>query len=126
MGTLWRARRWRQLLNFIDRLPRHSAYHEALANDEQLAELMLKGRGGDSGPPARPVRLMSEFTPEVELLSVLADRMAELIQTVAVTKGAKTRPVAHQPRPTTAMQRVRARKFKQRHNSIVARIVVPD
>ncbi len=119
MGTEWRARRWRRLLNWIDNLPRHSAFHEALSNDEQFAGMLMKLPEKKTGP----VRLMREFTPEVEVQSVIADRLAELIQAVGATKGAKPKQIRLQPRPVTAMQRINARRRKSKHESIVARML---
>ncbi len=117
---MWRSRRWRKLLNVIDNLPRTSAYHEALSNDEALAEALM----GLPDRPVGPVRRMREWSAETELLSVVADRLAELIHTVAATKGAKGgRQIRHQPRPVTAMQRINARKRKAKHASLVARLL---
>ncbi len=116
----WRSRRWRRLLNLIDHLPRHSAYHESLVNDEKLAALLVDIDGGQPAPPKRQMR---EFTPEVELLSVIADRLAELAQVVVASKGGKPHPVRPMPRPVTAAQRLRARKRKRTHQSLVSRML---
>lgn len=105
----------------IDHLPRSSAYGEALAADEELAAMMLKRSTGEDG--RRATRNMREWTAEVELLSTVADRLAELIQVVGATKGAKPKQIVHQPRPVTAMQRVRARRRKRTHESLVSRLL---
>ena len=68
---------------------------------------------------------MREFSAEVELLSVVADRLAELIQAVGATKGSRVGSISHQPRPVTAMQRVRAQRRNAKHKSLAARIVAP-
>jgi hypothetical protein len=49
-----------------------------------------------------PARRMSEWTTETELLSVVADRLAELIQATAAGRGAKPRPITPSPRPAGA------------------------
>ncbi len=116
---MWQSRRWRHLLNIIDGLPRNSAYHEALSNDIPLARMLsaLPERKGG------PIRRMREFSAEVEVLSVCADRLAELIQAVGATKGAKPKAIRLMPRPVTASQRLAARRRKAKHDSIVARML---
>ncbi len=120
---MWQSRRWRHLLNIIDQLPRHSAFGEALTNDEELAHEVAKRRKHDDSGRA-PSRSMRDFTVEVELLSVVADRIAELIQAVAATKGAKAKqnPI-RMPRPVTALQRVTAQRRRAKHDSVVARVL---
>ncbi len=66
---------------------------------------------------------MSEFSAEVELLSVIADRLAELTQTVAATAGAKPHRIKPMPRPQTAMDRVQKRRRLRKHQSLVARLL---
>lgn len=73
--------------------------------------------------PSAPVRRMREFSPEVEVLSVCADRLAEVIQAIGVTKGAKPKAIRPLPRPVTAMQRLASRKRKAKHDSLVARML---
>ncbi len=120
---MWQSRRWRHLLNIIDHLPRHSAFGESLANDEELAEELLK-RQQDIGRRG-PMRRMRDFTAEVELLSTLVDRVSELIHVVAASKGSKGggKQIRHMPRPVTAMQRLLAKRRKEKHDSIVARVL---
>lgn len=72
-----------------------------------------------------PRRRMSEWSPVVELLSVCADRLAEVVQVVAATKGAKPTGVKPMPRPQTAMDRVRERRRRSKHKNIVSRILPP-
>jgi hypothetical protein len=116
---MWRQRRWRKLLNVIDHLPRHSALTEAIADDEALAAVLLES------PPAKTGarRRMSEYTAEVETLSAAVDRLGELIQVVAATRGAKARRIPPAPRPVTAMDRLRARRRIDKHYAVVARVL---
>lgn len=119
LGTEWRSRRWRKLLNLIDHLPRHSAFVEAMASDEQLAVELLKRPDQET----KAQRRMSEWTAETELLSAVVDRLAELIQTVAAGHGAKPRQITPAPRPVTATERMRDRQRARKHRSIVARVL---
>jgi hypothetical protein len=120
LAQLWRQRRWRKLLNIIDHLPRDSAYVEALTDDEELAERML---ARPEQPAVKSLRRMSEFSAEVEVLSVIADRIAEQTQVIAATKGAKPHKVKPMPRPRTAMEKVRKRRRETAHRSLVSRLL---
>lgn len=120
LATEWRSRRWRRLLNVIDRLPRDSAYVEALANDEELAEQMLRR---DRGEEKKAKRRLSDWSPTVEVLTAILDRLGELTQAVAALGGAKPRKVPRAPYPVTAFDRVRNRNRSERHRSLVSRVL---
>lgn len=92
---------------------------EALTQDEDLAVEMLR-RPTDSKPPKRR---MSEWSAEVELLSVLVDRIGELIQATTAVHGAKPRPIPPAPRPAVAIDRVRDSERMRRHRALVARVL---
>lgn len=115
----WQGRRWRRLLELLDGLPRTSHVHEAMVEDEELAELVLRT---DKGDPVKAKRRMSEFSVEAELLSYAVDRLGELIQAQASGRGARRRPVEPMPRPVTALARIRERRDKQHHKFTVARV----
>ena len=92
---------------------------EAITQDDQVAEGLA-----DQPEPARtPKRRLSEWTPVVELLTIIADRLAEQTQVVAASRGARPRQIPPLPRPGTAMERVRERRRQQRHRSLVARVL---
>jgi len=91
----------------------------AMANDEELAEEIVKR---DDGKKHLPKRRLSEFTPEVEVLSTLADRMVELINVNVASRGGKPRKVPPMPRPVTAVQKVKRRRAARRHEWTVARV----
>lgn len=116
---MWRSRRWRKLLNIIDHLPRDSAYVEAMTQDEDLAEQLMSR----PNPPKTPARRMSEFSPAVELLSIIADRIGEQTQVIASAHGAKPGKVRPMPRPVSAMDRVRQRRREAKHRALVARVL---
>jgi hypothetical protein len=120
LATEWRSRRWRRLLNIIDHLPRTSAYREAVADDDDLARHLLKHSPPD---PGRPQRRMSDWSPEVEMLTAVLDRLGELVQAVAAVGGAKPKKVQPAPRPVTAYERVRRNRRAERHRSLVSRVL---
>jgi hypothetical protein len=108
LGALWRARRWRTLLSMVDRLRRNTHFSEVASQDEDLARLVLEHQDKDDRPA--PSRRMAEFTVEAELLSVVADRLAELVQVQVAKKGGRAGSVSPQPRPKTAMARLQERR----------------
>lgn len=119
----WRSRRWRRLLNLLDGLRRTSHVSEALAMDEELAEMYLADeRRRRAGEPTGNGRRPSEFTVEAELLSHTVDRLGELIGAFAAGRGARRRRVEPMPRPETALHRVRQRRARSQHRYTVARV----
>ena len=114
----WRARRWRELLNRIDHLPRNSAFGQALAQDERLAALMI-----DADDSAVVVRRMADWSPEVELLTVLGDKISELTLTVAASAGVKPGRLQPLPRPALAVDRLRRQRSRAKHAALVARVL---
>jgi hypothetical protein len=120
LATEWRSRRWRRLLNIIEHLPRTSAYREAVAQDEDLARHMLSKAPLEE---SKPIRRMSDWSAEVELLTAVLDRLGEVVQAVAALGGAKPKKVPAAPRPVTAYERVHRRRRSERHRSLVARVL---
>ena len=131
LGELWRTRRWNTLLALIDRLPRHSLYYEAVANDPEhaamVAESMEAGDeredpGATSGPP------LSTWTPEVEAIVRLTDVVKALHVIIPASQGAKgLQDPKPEPRPRTALEAARrASQYKRRmaeHNALAARLL---
>lgn len=66
---------------------------------------------------------MSDWSPTVELLTAILDRLAEVTQAIAVGNGAKPRKLPKAPMPVTAIDRVRNRRRMAKHRSIVARVL---
>lgn len=75
--------------------------------------------GRSKAPPT------TEFSPEVQVLAVVADRLGELINAVVVNhpsgKGRATR-VSPYPRPVTAIDRVRARRAKEDADDMASKL----
>lgn len=92
---------------------------EAVSNDEQVAEQILD-RPEEN---LHPRRRMSEYNAVVEMLSVVADRVSELISLTAAINGGTPREIPHAPRPETALERVKDRRRRDKHKAIVARML---
>jgi hypothetical protein len=106
------------LLNLIDHLPRDSFLVEAQADDEELAQFLV--RRGSTESERR--RRLSEWSPELEALAQAVDRLGELAAILIKANGGNPSPVQPFPRPHTAMDRFRARARFERHRSLVERL----
>jgi hypothetical protein len=115
---LWRSRRWRYLLNLIDHLPRDSYFVEALLNDDEFAEQLLNM---PDAPVAR--ERLSEWSPLREGLARVEDAVHQLQAAVIAAAGVKPPKVETAVRPITAADRVRHRRRRQEHESLVARVL---
>lgn len=114
------VRPWPQLLRLLDRLPRHSHYKAAIANDEHLAQQLLdqtKPADRSAGPGRPPI---TEYPVLAELLANQLDELRELHATlIAVNSKKGKRPkVPPTPRPESAVMRLE----KQRTMAILADI----
>lgn len=90
------------LLNIVDHLPRNSAYGEACALDEALVD--------PDAPPERRRPSMREWSPEVELLAAIFDRLNNVVQ-VQSSKDLRLKPW---PSPVTAADMLRERERRNR------------
>jgi hypothetical protein len=105
------VRPWTQLLRIADRLPPHSRFKHAVADDDELQrwrEDRFKGRV----PPARPPRL-SEWTVFDDIMTTLNDGFSLLRHTIVSVNAEKgKRPPAWKPtrRPKSAADRAESRR----------------
>lgn len=105
----------------INHLPRTSHFVAAIAQDEEAAEAALDH---DDRDPALAGPHLTEWTPEVQALYGLADRLGTLIQVTLAAGGAKQpKPLPSWPRPRLAIDRVRERRRHQKHQRLVDRVL---
>lgn len=103
----------REALNLINRLPRNSHLAAAMADDDELADLI------DEDAPVPPPPL-TDWSADHQMLNIIADRLGELIRTTAQVNSTKTVPPVHPlPRPETALQR-KARRRRQAKRDLIA------
>lgn len=119
---MFRDRRWADLLTLIDWLPRNCAYIEALSEDEEVAEDVLSRKENERPRGAGP--RISEWSPEVERLTDLVDRMGEVMVAVVASQGGKPPKLRPHPRPRTAVDRLREKKRYEHHKKVVARVLI--
>jgi len=118
-GQLWRDRRWRELLGYIDNLPANSQMNRLLSNDEEYMEAALSKRKGGDGP-ARPS--MADWGQLESQMATLIDAVnRNTMVTHAVGAGKKAQPIKIDPfpRPATAAEKVEKRLQKKRHEELV-------
>lgn len=107
-----------EILDYLEHLPSTSAYHAALAEDEDLARQML-----DEPPPApRPPRL-TEFSPEVQALAEVRDLLSAVLAVLVKANGGKPHKPKPYPRPVTALQRLKTRMRYSEHLDLVRRVL---
>lgn len=119
---MFRDRRWTDLLTLIDWLPRNCAYIEALSEDEEVAEEFLSTKGNDRPRGAGP--RISEWSPELERLTDLVDRMGEVMVAVIASQGGKPPKLRPHARPRTAIDRLREKRRYEHHKKVVARVLI--
>lgn len=95
---------------------------EAVSQDEDLA---AQAAEQPPAPGASAVR-MREWSPLLEMLTVIADRQADLIQAVIAAAGGKPPKIKPLPRPKTALDRLRSPR--KQHEKILAKVMIqqPD
>lgn len=71
----------------------------------------------------KPTRRVSEYSPVVEMLSLLADRISELIGVVSASRGIRPRRIPSAPRPVTALDRLRERRRRTTHRRLVSKML---
>ncbi|WP_289009968.1 hypothetical protein [uncultured Thermomonospora sp.] len=116
---VWRSRLTpRQVLVLIDQLPRHSRYLAAVADDDEVADQLADEPDGPPPPPP-----LTEWSAEVERLTLIADRLGELITLfAAVNSKKKPPPYRNLPRPVTARQRAERRRRERKRDLIAERL----
>lgn len=88
-----------------------------MLDDPEVAE-ELAARAERDGPPTPPA--LADFNPEVAMLTIVADRLGDVLSQLVANAGHKPPKVAPLPRPRTGVDRARARMEKQQHESLVA------
>ena len=116
---LWQARRWRELLNYIDQFPSDTHKNRMMMNDEEyLAAVVKAGREGDNRPS------LAEWNQTNRILADLVDavRAGNLIAKAAA--GSKDKSgMENYPRPATKMAQMEYRAQEAAHKSMVAELL---
>lgn len=109
---------WRKLSVLIERLPSHSHYRAAVAQDDDLARAALKANGGKVKAGKPPLTEMDYGT---YLLAGAVSLLGQLVQSSEShrTNGASKYRPPTLPMPETALERVQRDLEDERHSSLV-------
>lgn len=107
----------RRLLAYIDYLPSWSAFIEASAQDDEVAE-MYADRGEAVAQPPR----LTEWTPERAELVKVVEAVQSLTSLVSTALGGSAQPPQPQPRPVTAADRLAERVGDAAYEYIMERV----
>lgn len=112
------AGRWKFTLALVDHLPRTSSYVQAVSQDDEIAE------AAGHVPPSLAGPSLTEWTPEVEALAAVIDRLGEVINGLRVIHPSGKGKAVHVPpyrRPTTAFDRARIRREVRLSEAAIAK-----
>jgi hypothetical protein len=92
---------------------------EAVSLDEELAEQVINNP--DPAPRGDPMR-MREWSPELEILTAMADRLGDVIQAVIAAQGGKPPKIKPMPRPKTAVEKLR--DPRRQHRRTLSKVMI--
>lgn len=119
---MWRARRWRELLNLIDHLPQNSFYYHALMNDPEHARLIAEWEAQNPDQP-NPGPGWQTWSPEVAKLTELLDAVHVLTAATIAGNGGKPGKIVPSERPRSVLAEEREKATMRRKRSVYDRIV---
>lgn len=121
LGELWRSRRWRELVGYIQQLPADTRLNALLANDEEHLEAAIKARekrapndSGLGGPS------MADWSQPVAMMADLIDAVNRNTEVTRAAAGGKPSRVQPYPRPRTAAERVSNRVRQAEHEQMAS------
>jgi hypothetical protein len=134
LGTEWRERRWRRLLNLIDELPGTSRTRVAMMEDEDLARSAADeawaNRKNKAEPIEEPPPSLRDWSPQMDVMAGQFDRIGQAIASIYAARGIRPPKLKPMKRPETAFERLMRQKResekKRVHQSIVAAVLGRD
>lgn len=113
------------MLDLIDRLPRHTYYWQVITQDPEHAEMLVQAQESaeregktSSAPP------MSTWSPEVEALARIEDKVASLLYVTRAVGGDKSgQPPKPSTRPRTLIDKIKGQRRLERHTSLADRLL---
>ncbi len=122
-GELWRGRRWREMLGYIDQLPNDSHKNRMLSLDEEHMGAIIASQRNRQPSDAKPS--MADWGQLESMMAVLIDavnRNTEVTHAVAPGKKQPLR-ISNYPRPATAAEKVEHDLQKKQHEDMVAALL---
>lgn len=116
LGQMWRDRRWRELLNFIDQLPSDSQMNRLLSQDREYMERVLSDqRSRSDNAPS-----MADWSQTNRMLADLIDAVNALTAVTKGIAGQKKNDFRPYPRPKTAADSLRYEQDRRNHEEMNA------
>lgn len=102
--------RWEALLELIDQLPSACRFNEAIAQDDETADELVKfsDQGGDERPAWSP--RVAEYDLTNTILAQVVNEVKMLGQTIIAANGGAAKKIKPFPAPSTAIDRARERQ----------------
>lgn len=122
-ADLWRARKWRCLLNLIDHLPQNTHYHHALMNDPEHAKRVAEHKAAHPEQEKKYSPPWHVWSPEYEALQGVIDELRILRATLVGVNGGKPGKPELTPKPTSEIREATYRKKLEVHESLASRIL---
>lgn len=114
-----------EILDFLEHLPRTSAYHSAVSSDEELAQQIADSSTAPAEASASPP--LTEYSPEVAVLAEVRDVLVQTLNVLVKVNGGKPSRFKPYPRPETALDKAlrtaRDRIRYQQHLSVRDRLL---
>ena len=101
----------------LERLPRASQYREAQVSDPEWAAAVIDMPESESTSPA-----WSAFSPEVEVLTLVADLLQHVNANVIALGGGDSSRPKPLSRPVTALDKARKAARTARYDSLVSEV----
>lgn len=117
-GELWRGRRWRELMAYIDMLPTDSHKNRLLTQDEEHMEAIIAARKDEKGDAKPSMASWGQLESMIAVLIDAVNRNTEVTHAVAPGKKKPLR-INPYPRPATAAEKVEAQIQKKKHEEMV-------
>lgn len=73
--------------------------------------------------PKHHQRPLREWSPELEALAVVSDRLLDVLNVLLVVNGNDPADIKRISRPVTAIERVREKQRRTAHEALVARVL---
>jgi hypothetical protein len=119
-ADLWRARKWRCLLNLIDHLPQNTHYHNSLMRDPEHAKRVAEYKIAHPDTETSKAPPWNIWSPQYEALQSIIDELRVLRATLVGVNGGKPGKPEFTPKPTSEIQKAVHREKWRAHDKLKA------
>lgn len=97
-----------------------------MTQDPEHAAMLVEAqqKAERDGKQQSPAPSMSTWSPTVEAITTVADRLGSLIYLMRASNGDKqAKPMKPMPRPETMLPEIQRKKRQEQHNALAARLL---